>query len=70
MATKDTAKKKFLGNTEDPLAISKMTSKLSTYFGDVTVTEGSPPIANWKKGDKTAWFEKCYSNTKAAYGIH
>ena len=69
MATKETAREKFVNSVTSDLAISKMTDKLSTYLG-VTVSSTSAPVKNWKSlMDKAAreLFDKCYENMKAAY---
>ena len=69
MATKDTAKAKFVNSVTSPLAITKMTDKLSTYLG-VSVSSTSGPVKNWKSlMEKAAGdlFDKCYDNMKAAY---
>ena len=69
MATKDTAKTKFVRSVTDPLAITKMTTKLSTYLG-TSVTESSAPVKAWKDIMAKAasdLFDKCYENMKAAY---
>lgn len=69
MATKDTAKTKFVNSVTSPLAVSKMTTKLSTYLG-ISVSPSSGPVKNWVElmgkaaGDV---FDKCYENMKAAY---
>lgn len=70
MATKDSAKRKYVNSVSSPLALSKMTSKLSTYYGG-TVTETAGPVSNWKKivgANADALFDKAYANGKAAYG--
>jgi hypothetical protein len=70
MATKETAGKKFVSSTEDPLAVDKMSSKLATYLGGTkSEIEASTPVKNWKAGDKEKWFDKCYNNMKIAYGV-
>jgi len=61
------AKEKYVNALGDPLALSKMTSKLTTYLKH-PITETSPPVANWQKGQTTLWFEKCYKNMRKAYG--
>jgi hypothetical protein len=69
MATKENAKTKFVNSVTDPLALTKMTSKLSEYLG-ITVSEDSAPVKAWKKlMEKAAGdlFDKCYENMKAAY---
>jgi len=69
MATKETAKKKFVDSVSSDLAPKKMADKLSTYLG-VTVNENSAPIANWVKivsENAEKLFDKMYENMKAAY---
>lgn len=69
MATKATAREKFVNSVTDPLAITKMTDKLSTYLG-ITVSPTSGPVKNWKSlMEKAAGdlFDKCYENMQAAY---
>ena len=69
MATKETAKKKFVDSVTSEIAPRKMADKLSTYLG-VSVSESSAPIANWIKvvGKNAAeLFDRCYENMKAAY---
>jgi hypothetical protein len=69
MATKASAKEKFIRSVTDELAITKMTSKLSEYLG-VSVNASSTPVKNWKGiMGKAAGelFDKCYDNMKAAY---
>lgn len=69
MATKTAAKEKFVRSVTDPLAITKMTTKLTEYLG-VTVSDTSGPVKAWKAlMEKAAGdlFEKCYDNMKAAY---
>ena len=69
MATRASAKEKFVRSVTDPLALTKMTSKLSEYLG-TSVSESSAPVKAWKDlmgkaaGDL---FDKCYDNMKAAY---
>ena len=69
MATKATAKEKYVGSVNSDLAVSKMTSKLGTYLG-MTVSESAGPIRNYKEFARNAgaYFEKCYDNMRAAYG--
>jgi len=69
VATKDTAKAKYVASVTSPLATSKMCDKLGTYLG-ITVSEGSGPVANFKKfaGKAGDYFEKLYTNMKKAYG--
>ena len=69
MATKETAKKKFVDSVTSDLAPRKMADKLSTYLG-VSVSETAAPIANWVKivtKNAAALFDKMYENMKAAY---
>ena len=69
MATKASAKEKFVNSVTSPLAVTKMTGKLSEYLG-VKVDEGSAPVKAWKDLMTKAasdLFEKCYENMKAAY---
>ncbi|MFQ6117599.1 MAG: hypothetical protein ACE5LQ_04960 [Candidatus Bipolaricaulia bacterium] len=69
MATKTEAKEKYVSSVTSPLAVDKMTDKLSTYLG-ITVSEAASPVANWKKfaGRAAEFFEKLYENMRAAYG--
>ena len=69
MATKETAKKKYVSSVTSPLAVDKMTGKLGTYLG-ITVSESAAPIVNYKKfADKADdFFDKLYANQKIAYG--
>ena len=70
MASKASAKEKFVRSVTSDLAVTKMTSKLSTYLG-ITVDSASAPVKAWKDlmakaaGDL---FDKCYENMKSAYG--
>lgn len=68
MATKASAKTKYVSSVTDPLAVSKMTDKLGTYLG-ISVSEASGPIANYKKfaGKAGDYFEKLFTNMQAAY---
>ncbi len=69
MATRESAKKKFVDSVTSELAPKKMADKLSTYLG-VSVSEGAAPIVNWVKiVSKNAedLFDKCYEHMKAAY---
>ncbi len=69
MATKATARDKFINSVTSPLATIKMTTKLSEYLG-VAVDENSAPVKAWKDLMTKAaseLFEKCYENMKAAY---
>jgi len=69
MATKASAKEKYVSSVTDPLAVDKMTDKLGTYLG-ISVSEAAGPVANWKKfaGRADDYFEKLYENMRAAYG--
>ena len=69
MATKETAKKKYVASVTSPLAVDKMTSKLGTYLG-ISVSESAAPIVNYKKfaGKADDYFDKLYANQKIAYG--
>jgi len=68
MATKASAKEKYVSSVTSPLAVDKMTDKLSTYLG-ISVTEASAPVKNWKEFTKEAddYFELLYKNMQAAY---
>jgi len=69
MATKDTAKKKFVDSVSSTLAPKKMADKLSTYLG-VAINENAAPIQNWVKivgKNAEILFERMYENMKAAY---
>jgi len=69
MATREAAREKFVNSVTSPLALTKMTSKLSTYLG-VTVSETSAPVRAWRDLMSKAageLFDKCYDNMKAAY---
>jgi len=69
MATKESAKAKFVRSVTSDLAVKKMTTKLSTYLGQ-TVDESSAPVRDWKNIMKSAaseLFDKAYDNMKAAY---
>lgn len=69
MATKESAKTKFVNSVTSPLAPKKMAGKLSTYLG-VPVSETAAPIKNWIEivGKNAAeLFDKMYENMKAAY---
>jgi hypothetical protein len=69
MATKASAKEKYISSVTDPLAVSKMTDKLGTYLG-IAVSEASGPIRNYQSfaGRAGDYFEKLYRNMQAAYG--
>ena len=69
MATKASAKEKYVSSVTDPLAVDKMTDKLGTYL-DMVVPETAAPIVNWKgfAGKAADYFEKLYRNMRAAYG--
>jgi len=69
MATKEAAKAKFVNSVTSPLAVTKMTTKLSSYLG-VSVDASSAPVKAWKELMAKAaddLFDKCYENMKAAY---
>jgi len=69
MATKETAKKKFIESVSSDLAPTKMADKLSTYLG-ITVNASAAPIQNWVKivaKNAEELFDKMYENMKAAY---
>ena len=69
MATKETAKKKFIESVSSDLAPTKMADKLSTYL-DITVNASAAPIQNWVKivsKHAEELFDKMYENMKAAY---
>jgi len=68
MATKASAKEKYVSSVTDPLAVKKMTDKLGTYLG-ISVSEAAGPVRNWKKFTEDAddYFEKLYGNMQAAY---
>lgn len=68
MATKTSAKGKYVSSVTSPLAVGKMTDKLGTYLG-ISVSESAGPIANYKKfaGKASDYFEKLYTNMQAAY---
>jgi len=69
VATKESAKGKYVSSVTDPLAVSKMTDKLGTYLG-ISVSSDSGPVKNWKKFSEKAgdYFEKLFTNMKKAYG--
>ena len=69
MATKATAREKFVNSVTSPLAVTKMTGKLSEYLG-IAVDENSAPVKAWKDlmvKAASELFEKCYENMKVAY---
>jgi hypothetical protein len=68
VATKATGKAKYVSSVTDPLAVDKMTDKLSTYLG-ISVSESAGPIVNYKKFAAKAddYFEKLFKNQQAAY---
>ena len=69
MATKASAREKFIRSVTDDLALTKMTSKLSEYLG-ISVSSSSGPVKNWSSLMSKAageLFDKCYDNMKAAY---
>ena len=69
MATKASAKEKYVGSVTSPLAVDKMTDKLGTYLG-ISVSESAGPIVNYKKfaGKAAEYFEKLYDNMRRVYG--
>lgn len=69
MATKASAKDKYVSSVTSPLAVDKMTDKLGTYLG-ISVSESAGPIVNYKKfaGRAADYFEKLYDHMKTAYG--
>ncbi len=70
MASKGSAKEKYVRSVTSDLAITKMTSKLSSYLG-ITVDSSSAPVKAFKDIMSKAagdLFDKCYENMKAAYG--
>jgi len=70
MASKESAKTKFVNSVTSDLAVTKMTTKLSNYLG-ITVDASSAPVKAWKDLMAKAasdLFDKCYANMKAAYG--
>jgi len=70
MASKDTARRKYVDKTSDEFALGSMKDKLTAYLKPPKpFTDETPPIAAWKSGDKDAWFEKCYGRMQEAYGI-
>ncbi len=69
MATKASAKEKFVNNVTSELAVTKMTSKLSTYLG-ITVDKDAGPVKQWRDTVQKAagdLFDRAYENMKAAY---
>lgn len=69
MATREAAKEKFVRSVTSDLAITKMTTKLSTYLG-VSVSATSAPVKAWKDlmgKAASELFDKCYENMKSAY---
>jgi len=69
MATRETAKAKFVKSVTSDLAPRKMADKLSTYLG-VSVSESAAPIQNWVKivaRNAEDLFDRCYENMKSAY---
>lgn len=71
MATKESAKKKYVNSVTSDTAIDKMTRKLGSYLGiDVDDIKKSAPVKQWKGFTEKAddYFDKLYENMKAAYG--
>jgi len=69
MATREEARQKFINSVTSPLAVRKMTSKLSTYLG-IPVDETSGPVQEWVRLMREAAgdvFDKAYANMQAAY---
>jgi len=69
MASKPSAREKFVNNVTNDLAVTKMTGKLSEYLGS-SVSASSAPVKAWKDLMSKAagdLFDKCYENMKAAY---
>lgn len=69
MATKETARAKFVSAVSSELAPKKMADKLSTYLG-VSVSESAAPIQNWVKivaRNAAVLFDRMFENMKAAY---
>ena len=69
MASKESAREKYVRSVTSDLAITKMTTKLSNYLG-ISVSASSAPVRAFKDimtkaaGDL---FDKCYENMKSAY---
>lgn len=64
MATREEAREKFVTSVTSPLAVRKMTSKLSTYLG-IPVNETSGPVQEWVRLMRDAAgdvFDKAYAN--------
>jgi hypothetical protein len=69
MAAKESAKEKYVRSVTSDLAITKMTTKLSSYLG-ISVSASSAPVKAFKDIMSKAageLFEKCYENMKSAY---
>jgi hypothetical protein len=69
MASKAAAKEKFVRSVTSDLAVTKMTTKLSTYLG-IAVDAGSAPVKAWREIMAKAageLFDKAYENMKSAY---
>ena len=69
MATRTTAREKFVNAVTSNLASDKMASKLSTYLG-ISVSPNSGPIRNWNdlmSRHAGELFDRCYENMQAAY---
>ena len=69
MATKASAKKKYVDKVTSDLATRSMATKLSTYLG-ISVSESAAPIKNYhdKMKDADELFERLFEGQKAAYG--
>jgi len=69
VATKESAREKYVRSVTSDLAITKMTTKLSNYLG-ISVSSGSAPVKAFKDIMSKAagdLFDKCYENMKSAY---
>jgi hypothetical protein len=69
MASQASAKEKYVRSVTSDLAITKMTTKLSSYLG-ISVSASSAPVRAFKDIMSKAagdLFDKCYENMKSAY---
>lgn len=69
MASQASAKEKYVRSVTSDLAITKMTTKLSSYLG-ISVGPSSAPVKAFKDIMSKAagdLFDKCYENMKSAY---
>jgi hypothetical protein len=69
VATRASAREKFVNSVTSDLAVDKMAGKLSTYLG-ISVSPSSGPIRNWTDvvgRHAGELFDKCYENMQAAY---